>query len=125
MEVKRNIFIVMVIVMLFFDILYGCINTNVKAVLIEDDIGGFEATLPETDKIEDLKSITIKFLNALRVLSILTLLIIVVTTGFRYVTSMPNIKEEIKKTMLPIILGLIFIFSATTIAAFIISALGK
>ena len=93
--------------------------------LIEDDIGGFEATLPETDKIEDLKSIIIKFLNALRVLSILTLLIIVVTTGFRYVTSMPNIKEEIKKTMLPIILGLIFIFSATTIAAFIISALGK
>lgn len=125
MEVKRNIFIVMVIVMLFFDILYGCINTNVKAALIEDDIGGFEATLPETDKINDLKSITIKFLNALRVLSILTLLIIVVTTGYRYVTSMPNIKEEIKKTMLPIILGLIFIFSATTIAAFIISALGK
>ena len=125
MEVKRNIFIVMVIVMLFFDILYGCINTNVKATLIEEDIGGFEATLPETDKINDLKSITIKFLNALRVLSILTLLIIVVTTGYRYVTSMPNIKEEIKKTMLPIILGLIFIFSATTIAAFIISALGK
>lgn len=125
MEVKRNIFIVMVIVMLFFDILYGCINTNVKATLIEEDIGGFEATLPETDKVADLKSIIIKFLNALRVLSILTLLIIVVTTGFRYVTSMPNIKEEIKKTMLPIILGLIFIFSATTIAAFIISALGK
>ena len=44
-------------------------------------------------------------------------------TGFNYISATPDVKAELKKKMLPIIFGIVLIFSATSIAAFILQAI--
>ena len=62
-----------------------------------------------------------KILGFLQVASGLISVVVIAFTGFNYiVASDPNIKEELKKKMLPMIIGLVLVFSATTIAKFIL-----
>ena len=42
-------------------------------------------------------------------------------SGFRYIIETPEVKGELKKNMLPIIIGIILVFFASTIAKFLIS----
>ena len=44
--------------------------------------------------------------------------------GFELITSMPETREAIKKKMFPIIIGIMLVFGATSIASFIISVNG-
>lgn len=124
---KRTITILIALMLIL-----GCIPTNFsqadsgKTISIESDIN-FKSKLPDEDDkaISSLQGIIKKFLSAIRIITALALIIIVSTTGFRYLTAQPDIKQEIKKTAFPIIMGLVIIFGATAIAGFIISAFGK
>lgn len=98
---------------------------EVKAATLVEDIKGFNADFSKKSSLNDLKSITKKILNALRVIAVFILIIVIVTTGFRFVTSTPDVRGEIKNTMLPVIIGLIAVFGASSIASFIISAMGN
>ena len=44
----------------------------------------------------------------------------IAVTGFRYIIETPEIKGELKKNMFPIIVGIILVFFATSIAKFFI-----
>lgn len=98
----------------------------ILAAKLSDDIGGFEAEVT-TDagiRTNKIKVIINRLLGFLRVISALILVLILATTGYQYIVATPEIKGELKKKMLPVILGIILIFAAVSIAGFIIEVIG-
>lgn len=64
-----------------------------------------------------------KILAFLQIASGLISVIVIAFSGFKYVVAeTADIKGEVKKKMLPMIIGMILVFSATTIAKFILGA---
>lgn len=104
-----------------------CINTNISfSANIVSDIEGFKATTSTAPgSVTGLKDVVKKFLIAIRVASSLLLIIVIATSGIRYITSPANLKGEIKKNGLAVVFGLVFVFGASYFAAFILSVLGK
>ncbi len=77
-----------------------------------------------TDIGDDLaKNVISKILGFLQVASGLISVIVIAFSGFRYVVAeTADIKGEVKKKMLPMIIGMILVFSATTVAKFLLGA---
>ena len=65
-----------------------------------------------------------KILGFLQIASGITTVIMIAFLGFELITSMPETREAIKKKMFPIIIGIMLVFGATSIASFIISVNG-
>lgn len=73
----------------------------------------------------NLKTTIAKLLGFLRVASGLIAVVVIAFTGFNYITAeTPDMKKQIKEKMLPIIIGLIVVFSATAITQFILGVVG-
>lgn len=102
------------------------VKTVYGKVSLEQDVSGFEAdvTSSAVSKATPLKTIAARFLGFLRVVSAIVLVLILGTTGYQYIVATPVIKGEIQKRMLPIILGIIFVFAASSIAGFILKGIG-
>lgn len=75
---------------------------------------------PATGTIGGIKAIVENILGFLQLLSGLLAVILIAVTGFRYIVDTPDVKSELKKSMIPIIVGLLLVFFATTIAKFFI-----
>ena len=75
---------------------------------------------------DDLSSKVIKkILALLQIASALITIVVLAFTGFNYITSQDaEMKSEIKKRMLPILIGLVLVFSATTVTRFILAVVG-
>lgn len=103
------------------------VNTNQSfAKDIVSEIKGFKAEATKEKSVTGLKSVVKKFLTALRVASTLLLIIVLASAGIRYITeSSVNVKGEIKRTILPVILGLVFVFGASSFATLVISTFEK
>ena len=62
-----------------------------------------------------------KVLAFLQLASALIAVVVIVLTGFKYVFDNDvEVKNEMKKRMLPIVIGMILVFSATTVAKFLL-----
>ncbi len=61
-----------------------------------------------------------KLLGFLYYASGFLLIITVASTGFRYIVDTPEVRGDLKRTMLPIIVGLVCVFFAASIAKFIL-----
>lgn len=85
-------------------------------------IDGISAT--GTADVSKLQGVIGKLLGFLQVASGLVAVLMIAITGFNYIVSTPQVKEEMKKTMLPIIIGIVLVFGATSIAKFIIGVAG-
>ena len=97
----------------------------ILAAKLSDDVGGFEElTQDAVLKTKSLKIVVNRLLGFLRIISGLVLVLVLGTTGYKYIVATPEIKGELKKRMLPVILGIILVFSAVTIAGFILGAIG-
>lgn len=96
------------------------------ATSIESDIEGFEANIADemVHKTASLRDVANRFLGFLRIVSILLLVLMIASTGYRYIVATPDVKKEIKDKMLPIIIGLICVYGAIQIASFFLSAMG-
>ena len=97
-----------------------------NAAKLSDDVDGFQAdiTANAVSKTASLKTVVNRLLGFLRIISALVLLLVLGTTGYKYIVATPEIKGELKKRMLPVIIGIILVFSAASIAAFILGAIG-
>lgn len=97
------------------------LNTNVSlSKNISDEISEFEVEDTVPASVSGLQNVVQKILVALRVSSVLLLIIVVATSGIRYITASANLKGEIKKTAFPVIVGLIFLFGASWFAGYLI-----
>ena len=62
-----------------------------------------------------------KILAFLQLASALIAVVVIALTGFKYVFDNDvEVKNEMKKRMLPILIGIVLVFSATTVAKFLI-----
>ncbi len=69
---------------------------------------------------DSLTSVISTVLGFLQVISGLLSVVIIAVAGFKYITETPDMKNEVKKTMVPIVVGLLLVFFATTIAKFFV-----
>lgn len=84
-------------------------------------VKGIRPIDPTEDKYSDLAKVVGKIIGFLQIASGITTVIMVAFLGFELITSMPEVRGEIKKKMLPMIIGIMLVFGATSIANFIIS----
>ena len=74
--------------------------------------------------VSKLQSVIGKLLGFLQVASGIIAVLMIAITGFQYIVETPEVKSEIKKKMLPIIVGIVLVFGATSVAKFIIGVAG-
>ena len=72
-----------------------------------------------------VKGIVKKILGFVRVASALMSILVIAFAGFQYIVAADaEMKNEMKKKMLPLIIGLILVFSASTITYFLLGVVG-
>lgn len=74
--------------------------------------------------VSKLQNVVGKLLGFLQVASGIIAVLMIAITGFQYIVETPEVKKEIKAKMLPIIVGIVLVFGATSIAKFIIGVAG-
>ena len=75
--------------------------------------------------IADLKGVINGILGFIQVASGILSIVMIAWTGFRYIIETPEMKTELKKNMIPIVVGVILVFGATSIARFIVGLIEK
>ena len=76
-------------------------------------------------EVTGLASVIGKLLAFLQIASGVVAVLMIAITGFNYIVGTPDVKDEMKKKMLPIIIGLVLVFGAVSIARFILGAVGQ
>ena len=61
-----------------------------------------------------------KLLGFLQIASALVAVLVLAYTGFNYIVGTPEMKDEMKKKGVPIIVGFVLVFGATSIAKFLV-----
>ncbi len=69
---------------------------------------------------EQMSNVVNRLLGFLQVASALLAVVMIAATGFRYIMETPEMKNELKKSMIPIIVGILLVFFAASIAKFFI-----
>lgn len=85
-----------------------------------DIVNGVKAEVPGGAYASGLQSTISKLLGFLQVASGLVAILMIAIVGFNYIISTPDVKEEMKKKLLPIIIGLVLVFGAVSLAKFIL-----
>ncbi len=71
------------------------------------------------DKYSGIQTVIGRILGFLQVASALTTVVVVAFLGFKMLTETPEVKREVKQKGLPIIIGVVLVFGATSVASFI------
>lgn len=74
----------------------------------------------DSGAVDSLATVVKRILSFLQIASGLIAVVMIAWTGFRYIIETPQMKDELKKTMIPIVVGVLLVFFATSIAKFII-----
>lgn len=77
-----------------------------------------------TNLASDLGATIGKFLGFLQIASGLCGVLVIAYTGFNYIISTPEMKDEMKKKFVPIVVGFVLVFGAVSVAKFILGAVG-
>ena len=93
-------------------------NNVVRAVNVSGAINNIKPSDP-TD-LGGIPSVINKLLGFLQVASGFAAVIAIAVVGFQYITGSPDVKADLPKKALPILVGLILVFGAASIARFII-----
>ena len=75
----------------------------------------------DTKFAEDLQTTIGRLLGFLQVASGLAAIIMIAIVGFNCIVATPGVKDEMKQKMLPIIIGIVLVFGAVSIARFVLS----
>ena len=98
--------------------------TATKGATPKDVVTSVNVVNPSSDYSTDLAGKIGKLLGFLQVASGLVAILMIAIVGFNYIISTPDVKEEMKKKMLPIIIGLVLVFGAVSVAKFILGVVG-
>ena len=69
---------------------------------------------------ESLQGTIGKLLGFLQIASALIAVLVLAYTGFNYIVGTPDVKDEMKKKGVPIVVGFVLVFGATSIAKFLV-----
>lgn len=115
-----NMLIIMIMICGFIILPQGQVRAAGETT-VSGIVKGIRPIDPTEDKYSDLAEVVGKIIGFLQIASGITTVIMVAFLGFELITSMPEVRGEIKKKMLPMIIGIMLVFGATSIANFIIS----
>ena len=88
-------------------------------------LAGLESKTSNADvNTEGMQKIIANLLKFLQIASGLVAVLMIAIVGFNYIIGTPDVKNEMKTKMLPIIIGLILVFGAASIGRFILGAVG-
>ena len=119
--------------MLVILILALCVGIVMPQTVVKasDAISAIKAIDPSNAKVDDtettnkLSDVAGSILKFLQIASGIAAVIMIAVNGFRYIVETPDVKGELKKNMFPIIVGILLVFFATTIARFFIGIFSK
>ena len=104
----------------------GTVSTNISMAdsptdVMENVTGSSSSDIDTSG----LTNVAGKILTFLQVISGVFAIIMIAVTGFRYIIETADVKKELKQSMLPIIIGILLVFFATSIAKFIVNIFKK
>ena len=107
----------------------ACVFTVLpQNVFANNDVSNAKAALSinttTTADVSGLQGLIGNLVGFLQIASGLVAVFMIAFTGFNYIVGTPELKNEMKAKMLPIIVGLILVFGAVSIAKFILGAVG-
>ena len=118
------------ILVIFIIVISCCIvipqnQVNAAERTVSGIVKGMKAVEPTEGKYSDLAGVVGKILSFLQIAAGITTVIVVAFLGFELMTDTPaDTKEAVKKKLFPVLIGIILVFGATSIASFIISVNG-
>lgn len=95
-------------------------NTVKADVSVDDAISNVDPNMGDGD-LDGIQGIINKVIGFIQWASIIALVIVLVVKGWEYITGTPSIKDEVKKTAVPLLVGAVLVFGATTIAKFVLN----
>lgn len=125
METLQRVFIILLIAGCLFSLIPQNVSmaaTTTPSSTAADIVDGVTPQEPAGDLATGLQGTVGKLLGFLQIASGLIAILMIALTGFNYIISTPEVKDEMKKKMLPIIIGLLLVFGAISVARFILGA---
>lgn len=92
----------------------------VRAETVSNVVGGMAPSTVNPTYYSNLQTVIGMILGFLQIASGLTTVIMVAFLGFKFLTETPEVKGQVKEKFLPIIIGIVLVFGATSISKFII-----
>lgn len=121
MKVWKKTVIICIVIFVVFGLIF---SNQSEATTLVDISKKFGAESNGKVSYSTFKKIIGNLLGFLQIASGLISIIIIATTGYNYIVApTPDLKGELKRKMLPIILGLVLVFCAMSIAKFIVGAI--
>lgn len=109
-----------VIVLLIAIMLVMAVQSNVFAA---DYLSGISAT-DETANMADLKGMANKVLGLIQAATAILAVILIAVFGFKFVLGSAQEKADYQKSFIPLIVGVVVVFAAVSIAKLIFSVAG-
>lgn len=116
MKIVKKIILILVIAICVFEV----IPQNISVASTKDVVGTVIPVTPSEDLATGLQATIGKLLGFLQIASGLVSILMIAIVGFNYIIATPDVKDEMKKKMLPIIIGLVLVFGAVSIAKFLL-----
>lgn len=106
-------------------VIAGCVmmvipQTQVFALDVAGTVGKVTPSNADGKITENLTTVVSKILGFIQIASGLLSIVMIAWTGFRYIIETPEMKNELKKSLIPIVVGFLLVFMASTIAKFVI-----
>ncbi len=117
MKMFQKILVIALISMLMFTLMPVITSNAVDVGNTISQMNGSKSNITDEDTTPFI-TLGDTILTFLQILSGIAAVIMIAISGFRYIVETPEVKGEIKKTMLPIVIGIILVFAAVSIAKF-------
>ena len=134
MKILQKISIIFIIAIIA-SLTLGTVSTNVSmaesesaaaasSAKVTDAMNAVNAGEIDENTASNITSVANKVLTFLQIAAGVFAIIMIAVTGFRYIIEpAADVKKELKNGMLPIIVGILLVFFATSIAKFIVNVL--
>jgi len=119
MKILSKILLVMVIAICVSIVMPQNVSRAEGESSVSNIVNGIRGGQPVSGA-KDFAKVADSILSFLQVASGIAAVVVIAITGFRYIIETPEVKGELKKNMFPIIVGILLVFFAATIANFFI-----
>jgi len=125
MKALRKVLLILMISVCMFSIMQNNVFAANDGPSAGEIIGNITPVNPDEKVSSDFASVIGNVLGFLRIASGLVAVVMLAVMGFNYIMSDAQNKADYLKKFAPIIIGFILVFSATTVAKFLIGIAGS
>ncbi len=121
---KMILRVILLFIVIGFFTFFVCNYSNAAQETVGSIVGTVKPGNIDASDTKSFKDTIGTILGFLEIASGITAVIVIAFTGFNYIISTPSMKTELKQKMLPIVIGIILVFSAVAITKFILGVAG-